>query len=173
MAAKEASEVAKRCLCLELLLQRLGLDIDEDDPAAERDAVRQAWLARVGDLGLETILHPEERAFLERPAGSLTEAETDDIEGRVIGALVLLWALKRLEARPSAALLGEATVLIGEHGILGDGSISAANATVAAAELRPESELREALAAYTTTTSKDEADQMVSALSVQMLSWLL
>lgn len=166
MAGKDASGAAKRCLCLELLLQRLGLEIDEDDPVAERDAVRQAWLARIGDLGLETVLLAEERAFLERPAGGLNDEEMEAIEGRVIGALVLLWSLGRLETRPSAWMLGEATLLIGERGLLGDGSISAANATVASVKLRPESELREALAHYSAATG--EPEQMA-----QTVSWLL
>ena len=165
MAGKDASDVAKRCLCLELLLQRLGLEIDEDDPAAERDAVREAWLARIGDLGLDAVLFAE-GAFLERPAGGLTDQETEEIEGRVIGALVLLWALGRIQTQPSAAMLGEATALIGEHGVLGDGSISAANATVASAKLRPETELRDALAHHAATAGDPE--QMAHTLS-----WLL
>ena len=179
MAQKDPPDVAKRCLCLELLLQRLGLEIDDDDPVEERETVRVAWLSRVGDLALEELLLPEERAFLERPVGELTEEETDDIEGRVICALVLLWAMRRLGARPSAAMLGDATRLISEYGVLGDGSISTANATARSTTLRPESELREELATYTRTQGdgrgegEGQEEQMVSMLAVQTLSWML
>lgn len=181
MALKDASDVARRCLCLELLLQRLGLEIDEDDPVAARDEIRNAWLSRIGDLSLDGVILPDERAYLERPVGSLSEDETDDIEARVITAMVLLWALSRLPEAPSAAMLGDAVTLMAEHGLLGDGSISAANATVAAVQLRPESELRDASDAYARTTKGDAApagsaespEEMVAKLAGQALSWVL
>ena len=175
MPTRDASDVAKRSLCLELLLQRLGLEIDEDDPAQERDAVRLAWLSRLGQLGIDQALLADERALLERPIGELTDAECDDIEGRVIAGLVLLWALGRIPSPPTAGLLGEATTLIAEQGILGDGSIPTAKATIASATLRPESELSAALLAASKT--KEESflggpEHMVAALVVQALSWI-
>jgi hypothetical protein len=127
MALKEATDVAKRCLCLELLLQRLGLEIDEEDPVAER--------------------------------------------------VVLLWSLSRLGGRPTAAILGVATRLMAEHGVLGDGSIPGAKATLGSVELRPEPELREGLEAYTAARAAPDAvadpDQMVAAIGAQSLSWVL
>ncbi|MDB4933245.1 MAG: hypothetical protein JWP87_217 [Labilithrix sp.] len=175
MSRRAPSEVAKRCLCIELLLQRLGLEIDEDDPVAERDAVRRAWLSRLGQLGIEESLRADERALLERSIGELTEAECDDIEKRVIAGLALLWALGRIPSAPDAPMLGDATMLIAEHGVLGDGSISGAKATVDAAKLRPDAELDAALAAYAKT--KDESflggpEHMVASVAVQALSWL-
>lgn len=179
MALKDATDVAKRCLCLELLLQRLGLEIDDEDPVIERDAVRRAWVSRLGQLGLEEAIATDERELLERSVGALTEDECDDIEGRVIGALVLLWSLGRITERPSAAMLGEATTVMAEHGVLGDGSIPAAKATMASVQLREESDLRAALAAYTATRGESgvatPADQepMVAAIAVQSLGWVL
>jgi hypothetical protein len=175
MSRRDASDVAKRCLCIELLLQRLGLEIDEDDPVVERDAVRRAWLSRLGQLGIEETLAADERALLERPIGELTEAECDDIEARVISGLALLWALARIPSPPDAAMLGDATALIAEHGVLGDGSISAAKTTVETARLRPDAELDAALATYAKT--KEESflggpEHMVAALAVQALAWL-
>jgi hypothetical protein len=173
--ARSASDVAKRSLCLELLLQRLGLEIDEDDPVEEREAVRRAWISRLGQLGIEESFLEGERALLERPLGDLTENECDEIEGRVIYGLALLWALGRIASPPKAEILGEATALIAEHGILGDGSISAAKATVESVVLRPAGELAEARAAAAKT--KDESflggpEHMVAALVVQALTWL-
>lgn len=171
--SRDASDVAKRCLCIELLLQRLGLEIDEEDPVVERDAVRLAWLSRLGQLGIDQTLLADERALLERPIGELTEAECDDIEGRVISGLALLWALGRIPSPPDADMLGEATALIAEHGVLGDGSISGAKATVAGAKLRQDTEIAAALAA----ASKAKEDSflggpkhMVAALVVQALA---
>lgn len=179
MALKTATEVAKRCLCLELLLQRLGLEIDEEDPATERDAVRRAWVSRLGQLGLEEAILPDERALLERSVGDLTEDECDDIEGRVIGALILLWSVSRLGGRPTAEILGIATRLMAEHGVLGDGSIPEAKAAIGGVQLRPESELREGLDAYLlargegAVPSPTDPEQMVAAIGAQSLSWIL
>ena len=173
--SRDASDVAKRCLCIELLLQRLGLEIDEDDPIIERDAVRMAWLSRLGQLGIDQTLLPDERALLERAVGELTEAECDDIEGRVISGLALLWALGRIPAPPDADMLGEATALVAEHGILGDGSIPGAKAALAEAKLRVDVEIAAGLAA--STKIKDDSflggpKHMVASLVVRALAWV-
>ncbi len=175
MAARSASDVAKRCLCIELLLQRLGLELDEEDPVEERDAVRRAWISRLGQLGIEETLLPDERALLDRPMDKLTDEECDQIERRVIGGLAFLWALGRIPSPPSHDMLGEATGLFAEHGVLGDGSISGAKAAVDGAQLRAEEDLRAVLAAQTKT--KDESflggpQHMVAALVVGALSWI-
>lgn len=175
MAARSASDVAKRCLCIELLLQRLGLELDEEDPVEERDAVRRAWVSRLGQLGIEEALFADERALLDRPMDKLTEEECDQIERRVIGGLAFLWALGRIPAPPTPEMLGEATALFGEHGVLGDGSISGAKAAVDGAKLRADAELTDALGTYAKT--KDESflggpQHMVAALVVQALSWV-
>jgi hypothetical protein len=175
MAARDALDVAKRCLCVELLLQRLGLEIDEEDVLEEREAVRLAWVSRLGQLGVEDVLLADERALLDRPVDHLTEIECDEIEGRVIGGLALLWAVGRIPSPPTVAMLGEATTLIAEHGILGDGSISGAKATTAAATLRPDDELANALAAQTKTMSDSflgSQEFMVSSLVVKALAWV-
>lgn len=173
--SRDAVEVAKRCLCIELLLQRLGLEIDEDDPVTERDAVRTAWLSRLGQLGIDQTLLGDERALLERPIGELTDAECDDIEGRVIRGLALLWALGRIPSPPDDAMLGEATAIIAEHGVLGDGSISGAKATVAGAKLRASEELAAASAAA--AKAKDDSflggpKYMVASIVVEALAWV-
>ena len=176
MALKNATDVAKRSLCLELLLQRLGLEIDEEDTVAERDAVRRAWVSRLGQLGLEEAILGDERALLERSVGELTDDECDDIEARVIGALVLLWSLSRLGGRTTATILGIATRLIAEHGVLGDGSIPEAKAAIGNVTLRPEGELREAREAYAAAIAGGVAtdpEPMVAAIGVRTLDWVL
>ncbi len=173
--SRDASDVAKRCLCIELLLQRLGLEIDEDDPVVERDAVRLAWLSRLGQLGIDQTFIADERSLLERPVGELTEAECDAIEGRVISGLALLWTIGRIPALPDADSLGEATAIVAEHGVLGDGSIPAAKATVAGAKLRPGAEL--ATARTGAAKTKDDSflgshKYMVASLVVEALAWV-
>jgi hypothetical protein len=167
MAARSASDVAKRCLCIELLLQRLGLELDEEDPLEERDAVRRAWVSRLGQLGIEETLLPDERALLERPMDKLTEEECDQIERRVIGGLAFLWALGRIPSPPAPDMLGEATGLFAEHGVLGDGSISGAKAAVDGAQLVVAAQAK----------IKDDSflggpQHMVAALVVGALSWV-
>jgi hypothetical protein len=177
MTARDAVDVARRCLCLELLLQRLGLETDTEDPAAERDDVRRRWLSRLGDLGLETAILPGERALLERPVGEMSEDDLDDLHGRACGALVLLWALGRLPARPSFADVEDMASIVGEHGLLGAGSISGANETVASASLRSATELREGLSAYARARGKarepTEPEKIVAGVAAHHLEWIL
>src|SRR4051812_7488277 len=119
MVLRDSSDVARRCLCLELLLQRLGLEIETDDAASARDEVRRKWLDKLPELGLEEVRLPWERAALERPVGDLWEDELDDIPGRAAGALVLLWSLTRLPVRPSFATVDDMESMLADHGLLG------------------------------------------------------
>jgi Domain of unknown function (DUF4272) len=177
MTTKDAVDVARRCLCLELLLQRLGLETDTEDSVEEREGVRRMWLSRLGDLSLESVLVPGERALLERAVGEMSEDELDDLHGRASGAVVLLWALGRLPARPTFAAVSDMESVVGEHGLLGAGSITRANETVASATLRPEAELREALAAYGRTRGKarepSEPEKIVAGVAAHHLDWIL
>lgn len=174
---KDPIAVARRCLCLELLHQRLGLETDEDDAAADRESVRRAWVSRLGALQLEAALLPDERALLERPVGELDEDALDDLEGRATGALVFLWALARITVRPSFAALEKLEELLAEHGLLGDGSISKANAAAESAALRSESELRDALAAFERTRGKakepTDPEKIVAGIAAHHLAWVL
>lgn len=177
MDPKDAVEVARRSLCLELLLQRLGLETDTEDPRQQRDDVRRMWLSRLGDLGADAAILADERALMERPVGELSEDELDDLHGRASGSLVLLWALGRLPSRPSFAAVDDMENLVAEHGILGDGSISKANATVNSSKLRSEDELREALTAYERTRGKarepSEPEKIVAGVAAHHLEWIL
>jgi hypothetical protein len=177
MATKNASEVAKRSLCLELLLQRVGLELDEEDHVDKRDAFRLAWVSRLGDLELEQALLPDERAFLVRTVDELTQEEVDEIEGRIISAVVLLWALGRVPSLPTADTLGDAPDLVAENGVLGDGSVSGARDAVAKATLRSESELRDALVAADRArgdvSSAMTPEQMVAGITVHALGWVI
>jgi hypothetical protein len=177
MAIRTAADVAQRSLCLELLLQRLGLELDDEDHVDKRDAFRKAWVSRLSDLVLEEALLDDERALLMRPVDELTQEEVDAIEGRVIAAAVLLWALGRSPALPTATLLGDAPDRVAEHGVLGDGSVSLARATVAKATLRPEPELRDArLSAEEARGDVSQAmtpEQMVAGITLHALGWIL
>lgn len=177
MTPKDAADVARRSLCLELLLQRLGLEIDTEDPVEERERVRAIWLARLGDLGLAEMILADERALLERPVGQLSEDQLDDLHGRASGALVLLWALGRLPSRPTFAAVSDMESLLAEHGLLGSGSISKAKEAVASASLRPETELSDALAAYTRTRGKarepSDPDQIYAGIGAHHLEWII
>jgi hypothetical protein len=176
MEPKNASEVARRCLCLELLHQRLTLEADED-PIPERDEARRAWLSRLGDLGVVETLLPNERALLERPAGELTEDELDDIDGRAAGAVVLLWALGRVSTRPTFAAVADLASTLADHGLLGDGSIARAKAAVLDASLRSEDELRAALSTYDRTRGRarevTDPEKIVALIAVHHLEWIL
>lgn len=177
MATKNASDVAKRSLCLELLLQRIGLELDEEDHVDKRDAFRLAWVSRLGDLDLEQALAADEREYLTRTVDELTQEEVDEMEGRVISAVVILWALGRVASLPTAETLGDAPDLVAENGVLGDGSVSGARDSVAKATLRPETELREALtaaeAARGDVSSAMTPEQMVASITVHALGWVI
>lgn len=177
MESRDAQEVARRTLCLELLLQRLGLETDDADPVAEREKVRTLWVSRLGELGVEGDLLAEERAFLERPVGELTEDDLDDVHGRATGALVLLWALSRLDSKPNAASVEEIADLLGEHGLLGDGSLSRAREAVANAKLRDRASVDDARIGYERTRGKakepTEPEKIFAGVAAHHLAWVL
>jgi hypothetical protein len=172
----DASAVARRLLCLELMFQRLGLEEADDDKDA-REKARAAWAARIDDLGIGGELLADERAFLDRPVGALTEDDLDDLEGRVSGALVLLWALGRLDARPTFATVTDLEQHLEAHGLLGDGSIKQAKAAAESATLRPLDELDRALGTYLKARGKAkeivDADKIVAAVGAHHLTWIL
>lgn len=176
---KDALEVARRCVCLELLFQRELLETDDEDALEDREQVRQAWLSRVGEdgLGVDAELLAEERDLLERPVGELSDDDLDDVHGRASGALVLLWALARLDTRPSFATIETIETVLASHGLLGDGSVSKARAAAEGARLRPEGELDEALGAYLRTRGKarevDDPDRIFAGVAAHHLTWVL
>ncbi len=177
MGTRNASDVAKRGLCLELLLQRLGLELDEEDHVDKRDAFRKAWVSRLGDLEVEHALRPDERELLLRSIDQLTQEEVSDIEGRVIEATVILWALGRVPALPTVETFGDAAEIVTESGVLGDGSVAIARSTVAASKLRDESELRgsflTAEQAVGDVRHAMTSEQMIAEITVRALGWVL
>lgn len=174
--SKDASAVARRLLCLELLFQRQALEEADDDTSA-REKARAAWASRIDDLGIAGDLLADERAFLERPVGDLSEDDLDDLEGRVSGALVLLWALGRLQSRPTFAMVTDLETHLEGHGLLGDGSIKQAKAAAETATLRSAEELDAALGAYLKVRGKAkeivDADKIVAAVGAHHLTWIL
>lgn len=176
-APKDAAHVARRCLCLELLVQRLGLEVDEEDPEEARDEVRVGWNGRLADLGIENAFAAEERAYLDRAVGTLDEDDLDDLHARSLGAVVLLWALGRLDARPETDEMLEAPALVAEHGLLGLGSIAAVKSAIADAKLRAASELRAGLDAYAAKrgkgTDEDSPAEVAANLGHAHLAWVL
>lgn len=177
MSLRAPRSVAARCLCTELLLQRLGLEAEGEDDVATREAIRRAWAARLPDLGLDVDILPRERALLEAPVGTLDEDAKDDLLGRASAGLVLLWALGRLEQRPGAAAVDELESLLTEHGLLGDGSIKEARAAADGAELRDASELEDAAAAYERARGKsreaDTPEKVFADVAGEQLEWVL
>jgi len=171
---RSAVDVARRCLCLELLFQRYALETDADEAVAERENARATWLSRERDLGIDRELSADERAWLERPVGRLGEDDLDEVHGRAIGAAVLTWALGRAPSRPK---LVDVEDVVSEHGLLGDGSIAGARAASEAATLRSEAELDEALAAFLRVRGKakevDDAERIFAGVAAHHLTWIL
>lgn len=167
-------DVARRCLCLELLFQRYLLEIDAGDSLPERERARTMWLSRDGDLGVVDVLTAQERALLARPVGELSEDDLDELHGRATGAAVLTWALGRAPERPTFA---KVEVILAEHGLLGDGSIARARAAAEGATLRSEAELDEALAAYLRLRGKareiDDPERVFAGVAAHDLTWVL
>lgn len=174
--SKDAVAVARRLLCLELLFQRLGLE-EADDDAAAREKARAAWAGRLEDLGVAGDLLADERGFLERPVGGMSEDDLDDLEGRVSGALVLLWALGRLDQRPTFATVTALEEHLEAHGLLGDGSVKRAKAAAESATLRPAEELDTALGTYLKARGKAkeiaDPEKIVAAVGAHHLTWIL
>jgi hypothetical protein len=173
---KSGVVVARRCLCLELLHQRLGLETDADTSAPEREVVRAAWHSRLAALGVEDALLAEERALLERPVGTLDENDLDDLEGRATGVIVFLWALGRTDTRPTFDATLELDTLLAENGFLGDGSIARANEAAGRATLRDEGTLRDALASFERLRGKakepTDPERIMADVAAHHLAWV-
>lgn len=172
--ARNAVDVARRCIVLELLAQRSVLETDEEVPVAEREKARASWCTREADLGVNAHVAPDERAWLDRPVGQLGEDDLDDVHGRGLGAGVLLWALGRVTERPTFA---NVEVVLAEHGLLGDGAVAKARAAAEAATLLPESELDAALATYARVRGKakevDDPERIFAGVAAHHLTWIL
>jgi hypothetical protein len=162
-------------VCLELLHQRFVLETDDDD-LAERDETRAMWLGYREKLGVSDDLLPAENMLLERACGTLDDDALDDLHGRATGALVLLWALGRLPARPSFADVEELDARLADSGLLGDGSVARAKAAVDAASLRPVEELARARAAYEKARGKarevDDPNRVYAEVAAHQLAWI-
>lgn len=162
-------DVARRCLCLELLAQRSVLEQDE---TPEADAVRAKWASRVSDLGIAPT--EAETALLERAVGKLTEDEKDDVEGRSMGAAVLLWALGRTDAKPTFATADD---VVADQGLLNDGSIAKAKANAENASLRSEEDLDALLATAVKARGKakdpSDPEQIYAGITAHHLTWIL
>lgn len=174
MNARTAVDVARRCLCLELLFQRYVLEIDPDASVAEREEARRAWMAREADLGVEGAFSADERAVLDRHVGELDDDALDDLFGRATGAAVLVWALGRAPERPA---LRTVEPIVAEHGLLGDGSVTRARAAADGASLRDEAALDDALAAYLRLRGKarevDDPERIFAGVAAHHLTWIL
>lgn len=177
MPTKDPHDVARRCLCLEVLLQRLLLETDDEEPIADREEARAAWAARLGDLGIADELTDEERSLLAKPVGALTDEEVDDLDGRASMAVVLAWALGRIDRRPTFAETDAFEEALSERGLLGDGSIAKARAATDAATLRPTAEIEAALSAYDRTRGKarevDDPEKIFAEIAAHHLAWVL
>lgn len=175
--SKDAKVVARRLLCLEVLFQRQALEEGHDESPDARERARAAWASRIDDLGIGVDLLADERAFLERPVGTLSEDDLDDLDGRVSGSVILLWALGRLETRPTFKTVTELEEHLAVRGLLGDGSISVAKAEAEKATLRPADELDAALGAYLKVRGKakeiEDPEKIVAAVGAHHLTWIL
>jgi len=153
------------------------LETDTDDPLTEREAARRAWTTRTRDLGVDDALLPEERALLDRAVAGLTEDELDDLHGRVTGGLVLLWAIGRIDTRPSFASVDALEATLSECGLLGDGSISRAKAAAEAARLRDPVELEAALTAYAQrrglARDTEDPEKIFAGIATHHLEWVV
>ena len=171
---RTALDVARRCLVLELLAQRSVLEVDAEVPVADRERARASWVGRETDLGVKDAIEPDERAWLDRAVGTLSDDDLDDVHGRGLGAVVLLWALGRVESRPTLASVED---VLADHGLLGDGSVAKARAAAEAAALRSEAELDEALSAYAKTRGKakevDDPERIFACVAAHHLTWVL
>lgn len=171
---RSGTDVARRCLCLELLAQRSLLESDTEEPVAARESARAQWTSRIADLGVANELSAEERALLDRAVGTLSEDDRDDLDGRFAGAAVLLWALGRAKTAPTFALAED---VIAEHGLLGDGSVAAARTAAESATCRPEAELDAALSTYRRARGKakdpSDPEQLYAGIAAHHLLWVV
>ena len=177
---KSVERVVHRCLGLELLAQRGGLEDNDEVPAAEREGIRSEWVGRRAELGFDPELLDDERAALDSPVGSLSEEQMLDLDANGLLACILLWCLGRTDhlASPAELLDFEVVVeLLDEQGLLAPAASDGINAALQAVTLRTDQELLEASSTYggvlleaSEATDSDDADEAEEAELVEAIA---
>ncbi len=140
---RSLDEVVKRCVCVEIVCQRLALE-QQASEVANADKMRDDLIATADKLDVADSLTKAEMAVLSSPLGSL-DLDDDGFSTFFADAAVLLWCLKRIDTLPTVAELATETL----NDVLAAGFWSLGGKTILQAmrdaKLRPQEELAQML----------------------------
>jgi len=140
---RSVDEVVKRCVCVEIVCQRLALE-QQAGEVDDADVMRRDLIATADKLDVADSMTKAEKAVLEAPIGSL-DLEDDGFSTFFADATVLLWCLNRIKTLPTVAELATETL----NDVLAAGFWSLGGKTILQAmhdaKLRSQAELGRAL----------------------------
>jgi hypothetical protein len=136
---RSSQDVAKRCLCLELVAQRIALEHQAEELGPDAATLHEGLLAAVDELALEPSFFGTELPLLRARLGT---ADLDDptLDAAFADLAILLWCLGRIEALPTVEqLMGEEISEVLSAGYLAsaEGDLEAVEAALRNAKLRP------------------------------------
>lgn len=136
---RSSHDVAKRCLCLELVAQRIALEHQAEELGADAATLHEGLLAAVDELALEASFFGSELPLLHARLGA---ADLDDptLDAAFADLAILLWCLGRIEELPTVEqLMGDeiSDVLGAGYLATAEGDLEAVEAALKNATLRP------------------------------------
>ncbi len=105
---RSVEEVVKRCVCVEIVCQRLALEQQAGD-VDDAEKLRADLALTAEKLDVTGAMMKAEKAVLEAAVGTLN-LEDDGFSTFFADAAVLLWCLKRIDELPTVAELATETL---------------------------------------------------------------
>jgi hypothetical protein len=144
---RTSQEVARRCLCLELVSQRVAIEHQAPDLGDDAASLHEGLMTTVSELGLEASFHGTELEHLRATIGAL-DMDDPTLDVALADLAILLWCLGRIEQLPTVEqLMSDALDEVLAAGFLAraEGDLEAVAVALGEAKLRPTAELEPVL----------------------------
>jgi hypothetical protein len=153
---RSVEEIVKRCVCVEIVCQRLALE-QQAGEVDDAERLRADLVATAKKLDVMDAMVKTEKAVLQTPVGTL-DLEDEGFSTFFADVAVLLWCLKRIDTLPTVAELATETL----NDVLASGFWSLGGKTILQAmhdaTLRERKELESMLTRVSKATLKAHPD---------------
>src|SRR5580700_4498340 len=105
---RSVEEVVKRCVCVEIVCQRLALEQQAGD-VDDAEKLREDLALTADKLDVSGVMTKAETAIVEAAVGTL-DLEDEGFSTFFADAAVLLWCLKRVDELPTVDELATETL---------------------------------------------------------------
>jgi hypothetical protein len=167
---RSVQEVVKRCVCIEIVCQRLALE-QQVEEIKGADKMRADLVTSAEKLNVLDSMFQEERAILDAPLGTL-DLEDEGFSVFFADAAVLLWCLGRIKTLPVVGDL-ETDVL---NDVLAAGFWSLGGSEILQAmylaELRDQAELKRMLSRVSKAVKARDTDSPPFTV-LYVIPWIL